>query len=274
VILLIAFICTYGVGVVLAQERVPGVSVGNEFTFSERSFWFSSDPNNPQPVGLADVNLTEYYRVTVTRVSGSNVSTHTRWHFTNGTDVENDGSVSTETTAYQGGFWTIIGSNLNATNRLHPKFKDDLSTFNETVTWDYDGYQRQTNHLTLVFNYEDGDNPASPTTESVDTYFDRQTGALVQLIDNHAYNNPETTLAVTWRLVSQNAWTGSDTGQDLPLLTITTVLVVVFSVLFLSIFVYRRTQAAKRKFRSGSIIEEYKTKNTYFFYNKPAPSDS
>ena len=53
------------------------------------------------------------------------MSIHTKWHFTNGTDVENDGSVSTETTAYQGGFWAIIASNLNEKDRVHPNSEQD-----------------------------------------------------------------------------------------------------------------------------------------------------
>ena len=247
-ILLVVLLCALAFGVAFAQQRVPGVSVGNEFTYSEKSFWVSSDPNAPQPAGLADVNMTDYYRVTVTGVSGSNVSTHTRWHFTNGTDVEKDGSVSTETTDYQGGFWAIIGSNLNATDRVHPNFNKDSSTINETVEWDYGGYQRQTNHLTLVFNSEKSDNPTSRYTENVDTYFDRQTGALVQLEDNHAYSNPQTTLAVTWRLVSQNAWNGPDTDQFSPILLagVVVAIVVVVIVLLLVVLFYRKKRLAKR----------------------------
>ena len=245
-ILLIIIITTPVVAAGFEQERVPGVSVGNEFTYSEKSFWISSDPNTPKPAGLADVNMTDYYRVTVTSVSGSNVSTHTRWHFTNGTDVENDGSVSTDTIAYRGGFWAIIGRNLNATERVHPNSPDDLSTINETVTRDYTGYSRQTNHLSLTFNPAGSNSSTSRYTENVDTYFDRQTGALVLLEDNHAYSNPTTTLAVTWMLVSQNAWTGSDTGQGLPVLAITIVLVVV-AVLVLSVLVYRRMRRMRKE---------------------------
>lgn len=238
-ILLLCIVCSFTVKTALAQERVPGVSVGNEFTCSERSFWLS-DPNTPQPAGLADVNITDYYRVTVTGVQGSNVSIHTRWHFTNGTDVEKDGSVSTETTVYAGGFWAIIGSNLNATDRVHPNSEGDLSTINETLSWNYGSYERQTNHLTLVFNSEKRANSTSPYTENVDTYFDRQTGALVQLEDNHVYSDPETILAVTWDLVSQNAWSSSDTNQ-IPLTFIVLAVVVAVLVIVLLIFlIFRR----------------------------------
>lgn len=224
----------------LAQLRTPGVAVGNEFTYTERSFWLTSDPNLPQPIGLADINATEYYRVSVTGVSGVNVLTHIKWHFTNGTDVEKDGSVNTETADYQGGFWSIIGSNLNATDRVHPNSEQDLSTINETRSWDYGSYQRQVNHLILTFKGEKSDISGSDYTENVDTYFDRQTGALVKLGDNHAYSNPETVLAVTWQLISQNAWTGSDSGQELSWVVIVGVVTAVLIVLLIIGLVFRR----------------------------------
>jgi hypothetical protein len=176
------------------------------------------------------------------------VSTHTKWHFTNGTDVEKNGSISTETTNYQGGFWAIIGSNLNASDRVHPNSEKDVSTINETLAWDYNGYQRQTNHLALVFNSEKSDNPTNPYTENVDTYFDKQTGALVQLEDNHAYSNPQTILAVTWRLVSQNAWTGSETSSVSSLLVGAAVAIVALAVGILVATRYlKRRQAPKNQ---------------------------
>ncbi len=200
-----------------------------------------------QPAGLSDINMTDYYRVTVTGVSGSNVTTHTRWHFLNGTDVEKDGSVSTETTAYQGGFWVIIGSNLNVSDRVHPGSEQDLSTINETVAWDYSGYERQANHLSLAFTGETSDIAGSDYTENVDTYFDRQTGALVQLEDNHAYSNPVTTIAVTWELISQNAWTGSELGPDWSLIAIIVAIVVVLIVALSVGLVFRRRRVTGRK---------------------------
>lgn len=247
VILLVGIIGVLLIQNCFAQARTPGVSVGMEFTYSQRSFWESSDPNLVQPAGLADINMTDYYRVTVTGITGSNVSTHTKWHFLNGSDVEKDGSVSTETTAYQGGFWALIGSNLNASDRVHPNSESDLSIINETVAWDYSGFQRQANHLILAFTGEKSDIAGSDYTENVDTYFDRQTGALIQLEDNHAYSNPVTTLAVTWRLVSQNAWTGSENGQDWSLIAVVAAVIVASIVALSIVLVYRKRRQSRRK---------------------------
>ena len=77
IIFLIAVLCTVPVGAALAQNNAPGVSVGNEFVYSLKSSWISNDPNAAMPNGLADINMTDYYKVAVTAVSGANVSTHT-----------------------------------------------------------------------------------------------------------------------------------------------------------------------------------------------------
>ncbi len=233
------------IATVAAQERVPGISAGDEFTFSQQSYWASNDPIVPIPAGLADINMTDYYRVTITGVSGSNVSTHTKWQFLNGSSIELDGSVSTKTTAYQGGYWAIIGSNLNQGDRIHPNFQQDMSIINETVTWSYQDYQRQTNHVTLNFLNEQSDIPNATYTETVDTYFDRQTGALVHLSDIHAYHNPDVVYMVTWQLVSQNAWTGADSTQSFVLPIIVATIIVLF-ILTLGVIIYRKKKAIKK----------------------------
>ena len=236
----IVLFCMTIVGVSLAQERTVGVSVGNEFTYHETSF-FSGNHNATLPAGLEDINMTEYYRVTVTGVKGSNVSTHTLLHFKNGTEVESIGSVSAETNAYQGGFWAIIGSNLNAGERVHPNSVTDLSTINETLPWDYGGYERQTNHLSLVFRDLASGTQASFYAETVDTYFDQQTGALVKLVDRHEYGNPtETTLVAVWELVSQNAWNGTNSSESSQHLTIGVIIFAAFIIALVSMLIYRK----------------------------------
>ncbi len=246
--------CLTSITIVFAQERAPGVSIGNEFTYSQKSHWVSSNSEISMPAGLAEINMTDYYKVIITGVSGSNVSTHTKWLFLNGTSIELDGSVSTETTAYQGGYWIIIGSNLNQGDRVHPNFPQDQSVVNETVTWNYQGYQRQTNHLKLDFLNEKSDIPNATYVETVDTYFDRQTGALVYLNDIHAYHNPDITYMVTWELLSQNAWTGTDSAQNLSAWIVIAIIVVVISILILGILVYHRKKATKKLNSSRSII--------------------
>jgi hypothetical protein len=266
-LIVVALLFAVAVGDVFAQERLPGVVAGNEFTYSQTSYWLTTSPNVSPPSGLRDVNMTAYYKVTVTGVSGTNVSTRTLWQFANGTEVQEDGSVSTETTAYQGGYWVIIASNLNENDRVHPGSEQDLSTINGTLalnpwnTPENRDYQRQTNFLILDFSYEQSDIPNSTYTEHVSTYFDRQTGALVHLEDVHTYHNPEIMLTVVWNLVSQNAWTSVVTGQSpLFIAAIAAIIVIIVILLYAELKYWRKrlkkTPTAKksgRKSRSDNL---------------------
>ena len=248
----IAILCTIFLRGAFAQNSAPGVSVGNEFVYNLKSSWASNDSNALMPNGLEEINMTDYYKVTVTAISGANVSTHTQWHYTNGTDVNSTGSVSTETTTYQGGFWTIIASNLNAKDRVHSNLDQDQSTINETVMRDYGGYNRETNHLDLEFLNEESDIPGATYSEHVITFFDRQTGALVQLEDTHTYHNPDMAFSVTWELVSQNAWTGpeEDQASSLPII-ILIVAVALVAVTLLIVLAYRKKQFNNTKVKGS-----------------------
>jgi hypothetical protein len=62
---LISILCLMTIVTVIAQERAPGVSAGDEFTYSQQSHWASDDPRVPMPAGLAEINMTDYYGVTV-----------------------------------------------------------------------------------------------------------------------------------------------------------------------------------------------------------------
>ena len=155
--------------------------------------------------------------------------------------------MSTETGTYQGGFWTIIASNLNAKDRVHPNLDQDQSTINETVMTDYGGYNREINTLDLEFLNEESDIPGATYSEHGNTFFDRQTGALVQLEDTHTYHNPDIAFAVTWKLVSQNSWTGSEENQALSLPMIILVVVVAFVVVTLLIVLAHRKKQHNRK---------------------------
>ena len=116
--------------------------------------------------------------------------------------------------------------------------------------WDYQTYKRETNHLILDFTYEESDIPGSTYTEHVSTYFDRQTGALVQLEDIHTYHNPDITMTVTWELVSQNAWNGAETEQVLTLPVIVGIVALVSVVALLAALIHFRKKS-KRRERAG-----------------------
>lgn len=240
------------VGRTLAQAPVVGVTQGNEFTYNIKSYWSSNDPNatitasllevNSTEYYLLEVNRTEYYRVNIAKVSGPEISLHNTWRFTNGTQVERDGSVNIETTSSQGGFWAIIASNLKAGDRIHPLFGPDLTTINETIMRDYPSGKRETNHLMLDFQYYDPNDPSSNCTEHTSTYFDKQTGMLVELHDDSVYTHPNMTISVVWKISESQVW---PKPNEFPFyLALSIVIVAVIAVL--SVLFYRRKHV-KRK---------------------------
>ena len=115
VIVVLAFVIFSGLQA--EQGAVPGVNVGDEFIYDIRSFWSSDDVDVRRPENFAQLNMTEWYKIIVTEVSGPEVLIEVTWRFTNGTEFEDmRGSVNVETGIYSptNGSWAIYGSNLRA----------------------------------------------------------------------------------------------------------------------------------------------------------------
>jgi hypothetical protein len=189
---------------------VPGVTAGDEFIYDVKGFWISSDPNATLPEAFLQLNMTEWYQITVTGVSDAEVSINTTWRFNNGTELKGTGTVNVETGIYYPteGFWAIYAANLKADDRLRP-LGPDQSTINETTTRNYGaGSTRETNRVSLVLQYYDADDPTFSTTltEYINTHFDRQTGMLVELRDISVYSKPQMTLTILWKIKDSNVW--------------------------------------------------------------------
>jgi len=209
VIIILAFIVFTYLEAQSAQAAVPGVRAGDVFTYDIRGIYSSNDPNATMPESFLQFNMTDWYRITVTNVSDAQVSINTAWHFSNGTELDGDGYVNLETGINypSQGFWAIYAANLRAGDLVRPN-GIDRSTINETITKDYGSGTRETNHLSLVLQYYDANDPTGTKTwtEYMSTYFDRQTGMLVQFSDISMYTNPTMTLTVTWTLRDTNVW--------------------------------------------------------------------
>jgi hypothetical protein len=193
------------VGNAWAQVRLPGVFTGNTFTYDVTVFWSSNDPSAAIPSELLDINKTEYYQVTIGTVTTEEVTTQGLWHFTNGTELNATVTVNLETGVYSGpetGFWAVVAGGLSANDLLHPSGRDYI-TVNQTVTRNYAGAGRETNHLILTFQ---GSDSGGDYVEHVDYYFDKQTGMLVQLNDAQVYSNPAKTITRLWKIKDSNVW--------------------------------------------------------------------
>ena len=191
------------IGSVSAQTRIPGVYVGNTFTYDVKAFWSSNAPGATVPADLLDINKTDYYQVTIGLVSGAEITTTSVWHFINGTETSTTGTISVETgITNSGGFWAIVAANLGPNDRLHPSGPTYIYV-NETVSRNYTGGARDTNHLILTLQ---GSDTGGDYLEYVDYYFDKLSGMLVQLNDAKVYSNPTSTITKFWKIKDSNVW--------------------------------------------------------------------
>lgn len=258
-IILIALLTSGIIHVAAGQGIVAGVKPGDEFTYNVAGTYPTDNPALDIPQQVIDAHATDYFKIVIDTVSGSDVGYTWSWHFNNGSDpIGGNSTVNLETTASTGPFWTIVSANLNTTQRIHPHFGPDLSVFNETVRYTYMNYTRDTNRLQLEFAYQNNVTGAT-YTESTDTYFDRQTGMLVQLTDLSNYQNPTFTIVVTWTLKDTNAWSGSSSGS-FPIEPFFTLSVIILIVVVVAVVVGVLTVWAvsnqRRKARQKAILRK------------------
>ncbi len=203
VTILILTIIIYTYPGTTTQARVPGVSLGDTFTFDVSSFWNSSDPKAVVPQEFLEINQTESFRVIITDISGSMVTTVDTWVFKNGTEHNSTGLVNVETGFNSGGFWPVVAANLRKNDLLHPAGQNGI-TVNETIMREYPRGARETNHFTI--NYKGDDENYGYYTAEGDYYFDRATGMLVELYDKSTFLSTNMQCAVLWKIKESNIW--------------------------------------------------------------------
>lgn len=186
---------------------LPGVKVGDEFTYSLNGFYSSDDPNATMPENFPQINMTEWFKVLVTDVSGAEVSVNTIWRFTNGTELNQSSTIDVDTGIPNptNGFYPIYAANLKANDYIRPH-GPDRSTINETINRQYASGTRQTNFRTISIPSYDENDSSKTWVETPTIYFDKQTGMLVELRDVNVYTNPQMTLTVVWTLTDTNVW--------------------------------------------------------------------
>ena len=205
VIILLAVIVYANLGT-QPNQFVAGVKAGDFFTYEMQGLWESHDPNATISDTILQLNMTEWYRVTITNVSNPDISLHTVWRFKNGTEIEADGKMDIETGFASGGFWAIYAANLDAGERTHPKGPDKVLV-NDTITRNYPSGARETNRLMLTAQFYNVNDPSRTYTDSRTVQFDKETGMLVELFNQNVYNSPEMTEVIWWKLTDSNVWT-------------------------------------------------------------------
>jgi hypothetical protein len=205
---------------IVAQPRIVGVSVDDWSKYGEITVdWSSSDPNAtfPPPYWewLVTINETEWMQYSVEGVSGTNVTLQVTEHFKNDTErirsgwIDIDtGSSSQETNETTDMGIMIISANLDANDTIYssPDWSD--WKINYTVTRTYPGGARNTNHLKMTEEYSWSNGIAVYQNMSMNYYWDRSTGVLVEWSIEAANQTGDylTTWSALMRITESNVW--------------------------------------------------------------------
>jgi hypothetical protein len=188
---------------------VPGVKVGDTFTYSLLGKSTLVDPNAVTPDYFYEYNDTEYYKIAITAINSSKVSFDTLWKFKNGTETDSMQTIDLATGVLTNthGFGFIYASNLNVGDLIHPGGTDKF-TVNLTDTKTYVESTREINYYAIQNTFYDPNDPTHSTyfDSYYSIYIDKQTGMLESLNNLQAFSNPKMTLLVTQQLISSTVW--------------------------------------------------------------------
>jgi hypothetical protein len=213
-LLLFALLCLGLVTQVSAQTRVPGVNVGDHFTYSFVAYWSSSSASATPPLDYVEFNSTSWYQTTITAVSATNVTSTDVLRFDNGTQKSATviQSVETGESYNRNGLVVFIGANLNINDPLH-LVSGDSSKVNKTILIDYGSSIRDTNAVMYVQMIQD---LVGATGSGNSTYlFDKATGVLVERRDDTTLTGGATASTIM-TLKETNLWTVTDLRETTP----------------------------------------------------------
>jgi len=187
-----------------------GVHVGDTFTYSIKGYATLSSLDAVIPAGFEINNQTDYYKLTITDVTGTHVSLTTEWRFLNGTVLNDNQNIdlSDGNKTNTAGFWAIYAANLKVKDYIRPNGAD-LQIVNKTDTTTYANSDRSTNFFEVGNEFYDVNDPTHNTLryDYMGIYFDKETGMLETLNNIQSYNNPQMTLAIIWSLTDSSVWT-------------------------------------------------------------------
>lgn len=213
-IVLLVVLIAASVAVIYATQPAPvkvvvGVHVGDTFTYSLMGLSNLTSLNAVDTSGFSQYNNTDYYKITITGVSGTSVSLDTLWTFKNASDITGTQTIdlSNGNKTDTNGFWAIYASNLNVGDQLRPTGFDHV-TVNATDTMTYLNSTRTRNYMSVGGESYLATDPTHSTLryDTTIVYFDKPTGMLETLIWITDYNNPEMREVISWNLVNSTVW--------------------------------------------------------------------
>jgi len=213
-LILIVFLCVIAIVALLLYQPlvdqtpnetvVAGVAAGDVFTYSIRGYATIIDANATVPEWVFQVNMTEWYKVTITQVNDSEVSFSATWRFSNRTEIDKTGKVNIKTgIGNSQDFWAIYASGLEAGDYARP-FGATGQVINATEKRTYKSGERETNSILAETTFYADDGGTCDSFRSI--YFDKQTGMLVEFVNTELYSNPQLFLKLEWKLVDSTVW--------------------------------------------------------------------
>ena len=206
------------------QTRTVGVSMGDTFTYSYVVNWNSNDPSATVPSNLVSINETQWEKVSITAVSGTNITGTLTAHYKNGTETTIDGWVNVDTGDGENMTALFISAGLVPGDSIYTG--SDYSTYliNETVSRTYPGGMRDTDHINTTA--ESSSSIIGNLSITTNMYWDKSTGFLVDLSIEES--NQTGTYLTTWlealQIIGSSVWPVPEfSSWPLALLTLITV---------------------------------------------------
>jgi hypothetical protein len=220
----------------LAQTRVAGVSVGNTFKYTYALDANVSSTEFALPTLfealMEQARAIDWVQITVSKVSGTSVTTQMTMQFKNGTQQSNTGI--TDLATGQGNLTMfLIAANLNPNDKIYTGNTNEK--INETITKTYPSGSRQVNHEAITMEYNvteeelsDFNMTALQQSNTQDIYWDRQLGSLVEMSYSMVTRSEKVNadISVSIALIESNVYT----VPEYPALMLVLIILIVYAI--------------------------------------------
>lgn len=181
----------------LAQTRTVGVQEDEWYKYGNITVnWESENPEATPPDYLVEMNETEWWNMTITDITDTNVTIDWVAHLTNGTDVPGTDYIDIETGNSNESMFMIISKGLEEGDSVYEgEYTEWL--INETIPRTYPDGARHTNHINIT---EDEGN-------AMNLYWDNETGVIVEWTESSFTGGDfPTSWNMTFILIDSSVW--------------------------------------------------------------------
>jgi hypothetical protein len=151
-----------------AQTAVVGVNAGNSFSYNYKITWESTDPAATVPAAYTKLNDTQFVRLDIINVDGTQINVDSIRHFNDGTETKQNGNIDVNLQVLEVPYSSmIIRANANPDEKVYPL--GGRATLNEIATKTYAIVQVETIHYVFA-------DSQSSSSEKTDIFYDRAHG--------------------------------------------------------------------------------------------------